>query len=98
MGMECRAAYRITTPRCLQSSGHVARLEVASNIVLGNAEAAATHACANDNAHVFYAENLTARVAERLALENQLRYALKRDEFIAHYQPKISLRDGASKR
>lgn len=63
-------------------------------IVLRNAEAAAAHACANDNAHVFYAENLTARVAEKLALEGQLRSALKRDEFIVHYQPKMSLRDG----
>jgi diguanylate cyclase (GGDEF)-like protein len=63
-------------------------------IVIRNAEAAAAHAQASDAAFVFYAEHLTARVAERLAMESRLRRALERDEFVVHYQPKVSLRDG----
>jgi EAL domain-containing protein (putative c-di-GMP-specific phosphodiesterase class I) len=35
------------------------------------------------------------RVAEKLALENQLRQALEKDEFVLHYQPKIDLETSA---
>jgi diguanylate cyclase len=65
-----------------------------AQIVLRNAEAAAAHARAKDGVHVFYAEKLTQRVAEKLAMESRLRRALQRDEFVLHYQPKVSLRDG----
>jgi diguanylate cyclase len=65
-----------------------------AQIVLRNAEAAAAHARASDGTHVFYAEKLTARVAEKLAMESRLRRAVERDEFVVHYQPKVSLRDG----
>jgi diguanylate cyclase len=65
-----------------------------AQIVIRNAEAAAAHAHASDAAFVFYAEKLTARVAEKLAMESRLRRALERDEFVVHYQPKVSLRDG----
>jgi len=35
---------------------------------------------------------MNARVAESLTLENKLRSALERDQFVLHYQPKVSLR------
>jgi diguanylate cyclase len=65
-----------------------------AQIVLRNAEAAAAHARASDGPHVFYAAKLTARAAERLAMESRLRRAVEREEFVVHYQPKVSLRDG----
>jgi len=40
---------------------------------------------------LFYTAQMTERVAEKLALENKLRRALERDEFILHYQPKVDL-------
>ncbi len=42
----------------------------------------------------FYTPNLNAKVAERLSLESRLHKALKRDEFILHYQPKVDLSTG----
>jgi diguanylate cyclase (GGDEF)-like protein len=66
-----------------------------AQVVVRNAEAAAAHARTSGGAHAFYAENLTSRVAERLAMETRLRRALALEEFEVHYQPKVSLRDGA---
>jgi EAL domain-containing protein (putative c-di-GMP-specific phosphodiesterase class I) len=37
---------------------------------------------------------MRARLAERLLLEGDLRYALGRNEFLLHYQPKIDLQTG----
>jgi diguanylate cyclase (GGDEF)-like protein len=65
-----------------------------AQMVLRNAEAAAAHARASDGTHVFYAEKLTAGVAEKLTMESRLRRAVERGEFVVHYQPKVSLRDG----
>jgi len=42
----------------------------------------------------YYSESMTARVFERLTLENNLRHALKRNEFILHYQPQVDARSG----
>ena len=42
----------------------------------------------------FYSDELSAEVAARLALENQLRRALEREEFVLHYQPKANLATG----
>ena len=42
----------------------------------------------------FYSAEMNARALETLELENALRNALERDEFILHYQPKIRLDTG----
>jgi diguanylate cyclase (GGDEF)-like protein len=56
-----------------------------------NAEAALKKAKAGGERYLFYAQHMTERVAERLALENKLRRALEREEFVLHYQPKVAL-------
>ncbi len=54
------------------------------------AESALKSAQASGSRHAFYTQTMTASVARRLSLENQLRQALDNDEFVLHYQPKIS--------
>ncbi|MGE5640344.1 MAG: EAL domain-containing protein [Clostridia bacterium] len=55
-----------------------------------NAEAAVKAADSTDR-YLFYTAKMTARVGERLQLENKMRLALEHGEFVLHYQPKISL-------
>ncbi len=40
-------------------------------------------------------ESLTRAAMERVTLEHELRRAIERDEFVVHYQPKVSARTGA---
>jgi diguanylate cyclase (GGDEF)-like protein len=63
--------------------------------LLKNADAAMYRAkeLGRNNFQFFTAE-LTARINERVALEQSLRGALERNEFILHYQPKVDLRSG----
>ncbi len=42
----------------------------------------------------FFTDELTQRINERVALEQSLRGALERNEFMLHYQPKVDLRSG----
>ncbi len=42
----------------------------------------------------YYSEAMTAHVFEHLSLENNLRHALERNEFILHYQPQVDARSG----
>ena len=42
----------------------------------------------------FYTADMHAQALERLSLESRLRRALERGEFVLHYQPQVSLRDG----
>jgi diguanylate cyclase (GGDEF)-like protein/PAS domain S-box-containing protein len=60
----------------------------------GNAEAALRKAKIGGVPYLFYARSMTNAGAERLSLENQLRHALEREEFVLHYQPKVSLKTG----
>jgi len=59
--------------------------------LLKNAESALKKAKASGARYLFYAPHMTERVAEKLALENELRQALERNEFVLHYQPKVDL-------
>ena len=58
-----------------------------------NAEAALKKAKSGER-YVFYASHMTERVAEKVALENRLRIALDREEFVLHYQPKLDSETG----
>jgi diguanylate cyclase (GGDEF)-like protein/PAS domain S-box-containing protein len=60
-----------------------------ADILLKNAEAALKKAKVAGDRYLFYAHKMTATVAGRLTLENQLRQALSRGEFVLHYQPKV---------
>lgn len=42
----------------------------------------------------YYSEAMTAHVFEHLSLENNLRHALERNEFILYYQPQVDARSG----
>ena len=59
-----------------------------------NAEAALKKAKAQGDRFLFYTPTMTAAVASKVTLENQLRQALERDEFVLHYQPKVDLATG----
>ncbi len=60
--------------------------------LIKNAEVALKNAKAKGERYLFYTQEMTRRVAERLSLENKLRQALEREEFVLHYQPKVELR------
>ena len=47
------------------------------------------------NTYQFYAHEMTSKIHERLAMENELRRALDRGEFTVQYQPIVSGRDGS---
>jgi EAL domain-containing protein (putative c-di-GMP-specific phosphodiesterase class I) len=58
------------------------------------AEAALKKAKASGERYLFYTQKMTEAVAGKLTLENQLRQALDKEEFVLHYQPKVSLESG----
>jgi EAL domain-containing protein (putative c-di-GMP-specific phosphodiesterase class I) len=59
-----------------------------------NAEAALKKAKASRDRYLFYAQKMTETVALSLGIENRLRRALERGEFVLHYQPKVSIVSG----
>jgi len=59
-----------------------------------NAEAALKKAKASGDRYLFYTQKMTETVAGKLTLENQLRQALDKGEFMLHYQPKVNLVSG----
>lgn len=65
-----------------------------SHELIQNADTAMYRAKASGrNTYQYYTRELTVRTRRQLALENNLRNALKRDEFHLQYQPLISMRD-----
>ena len=46
------------------------------------------------NTYQFYQRDMHARLTKRVSLESDLRYALGRNEFLLHYQPKFNLQTG----
>ena len=64
-------------------------------ILLKHADIAMYHAKEQGgNNFQFYAQDMNIRTLERLALENNLRYALERGELELYYQPQVSLKNG----
>jgi diguanylate cyclase (GGDEF)-like protein len=59
-----------------------------------NAEAALKKAKAGADRYLFYTPQMTDAATGKLTLENQLREALGKGEFVLHYQPKVSLVSG----
>ncbi|TVT53175.1 MAG: EAL domain-containing protein [Sedimenticola thiotaurini] len=58
------------------------------------AEAALKKTKQSGNRYLFYTQRMTASVADRLGLENQLRRAIDNEEFVLYYQPKVNLMSG----
>ncbi len=56
--------------------------------LFNNAEAALKRAQLSGERYLYYARQMNAEVAEKLALEARLRRALERRQFCLHYQPK----------
>ncbi len=46
------------------------------------------------NTFKFYSDDMSERAFERLTLENSLRHALDRDEFVLFYQPQVEIHSG----
>ena len=59
-----------------------------------HAEVALKKAKVGGDRYLFYAQRMTETVAGRLTLENQLRLALDREQFVLHYQPKVNIATG----
>ena len=62
--------------------------------LLRNAEAALEAAKKTGQRYQFYAPQMNARVAEQLKLENDLRTAIEREQYVLHYQPRFDLTSG----
>ena len=62
-----------------------------ADALLHHAEDALKRAKASGERSLFYAVDMSERMAERITLENRLRHALENDEFVLHYQPKVDL-------
>ena len=64
--------------------------------LLRNADAAMYRAKeAGKNTFRFYSQDMSARAIQRLTMENNLRLALERGQFVLHYQPQVDVRSGA---
>jgi diguanylate cyclase (GGDEF)-like protein len=63
-------------------------------VLFEHAEAALKKAKSGGDPYLFYTQKLMQAVAGRLTLENDLRRALDKGEFVLHYQPKVNLRSG----
>jgi len=60
--------------------------------LIRNADTAMYHSKESGrNAYHFFRPEMNARVFERMSLENSLRRALERGEFLLHYQPQIDI-------
>jgi diguanylate cyclase (GGDEF)-like protein/PAS domain S-box-containing protein len=59
-----------------------------------HAEAALKKAKAGGDRYLFYTQQMTQAVARKLTLETQLKQAIDNDEYVLHYQPKVSLQTG----
>jgi diguanylate cyclase (GGDEF)-like protein len=65
-----------------------------ADTLFNNAEAALKKAKASRDRYLFYAQKMTETVAVSVGIENRLRRALEREEFVLHYQPKVNIVSG----
>jgi len=65
-----------------------------AEVLCKHAEAALNNAKSSGEHYLYYASQMNAASAARLALENELRVALERQQFIVHYQPRVDLLSG----
>ena len=64
--------------------------------LIKNADTAMYQAKENGRqSYQFFKPAMNVRAVERQSIEESLRRALERDEFVLHYQPKVDLRTGA---
>lgn len=61
-----------------------------AEIIYRNAEAALKRAKLTGEKYLFYQPEMTAHIIETLQIESKLRTALKEEQFVLHYQPKIN--------
>jgi diguanylate cyclase (GGDEF)-like protein/PAS domain S-box-containing protein len=67
-----------------------------AEVLMRNADFAMYHAKENGrNNYQFFQPEMNVRAVERQSLENGLRHAMERQEFVLHYQPKMNLQTGA---
>jgi len=59
-----------------------------------NAEAAVKKAKVSGDRYLFYAQKMNETVPGSLGIENRLRQALDKEQFVLHYQPKVNLATG----
>jgi len=59
-----------------------------------NAEAALKAAKASGERYLHHRLEMNSELAHRVAMEQRLRGALEKEQFVLHYQPKVSLRTG----
>lgn len=90
----------------VQVRGHALLLAVTAGIAVSdglgedadtlvrNAEVALRKAKRNGSPYLFYGPEMNERIAHALMLENRLRQAIERDEFVLHYQPKVCAASG----
>ena len=64
--------------------------------IMQNADTAMFHAKTNGrNNFQFFRDHMNINAVHRLTVESSLRRALKQEEFLLHYQPKVNLASGA---
>ncbi|MDR7375905.1 diguanylate cyclase (GGDEF)-like protein [Rhodoferax ferrireducens] len=59
-----------------------------------NAEVALKQTRSSKTRYLFYSPQLNARMAEKFAMENLLKAAVEKQQFVLHYQPKVDLGTG----
>ena len=67
---------------------------VNAETLVKHAKAALKQAKESRNRYLFHTPKMTEMMAGKFVLENQLRLALERHEFVLHYQPKVNMVSG----